>query len=136
MWVFPHTLFFLFSLFFCSCHSPLFCLVVNGSVPVRIVELLAYRVLLRWNFPLEFLVFPFGDFLWPLMVTRGEEYRPLPVAMQQFFSQDPKVWGDIMAFAALVERTTDISLSISGDSAYIATEKGECEISWLVLKES
>ena len=43
-----------------------------------------------------------GDFLWPLMVTRGEEYRPLPVAMQQFFSQDPKVWGDIMAFAAMI----------------------------------
>jgi multiple sugar transport system permease protein len=43
-----------------------------------------------------------GDFLWPLMVTRGEEFRPLPVAMQQFFSQDPKVWGDIMAFAAMI----------------------------------
>ncbi len=43
-----------------------------------------------------------GDFLWPLMVTRGEEFRPLPVAMQQFFSYDPKVWGDIMAFAAMI----------------------------------
>ncbi len=43
-----------------------------------------------------------GDFLWPLMVTRGEEYRPLPVAIQQFFSQDPKVWGDIFAFAAMI----------------------------------
>lgn len=43
-----------------------------------------------------------GDFLWPLMVTRGEEYRPLPVAMQQFFSYDPKLWGDIMAFAAMI----------------------------------
>jgi multiple sugar transport system permease protein len=43
-----------------------------------------------------------GDFLWPLMVTRGEDFRPLPVAMQQFFSQDPKVWGDIMAFAAMI----------------------------------
>jgi multiple sugar transport system permease protein len=43
-----------------------------------------------------------GDFLWPLMVTRGEEFRPLPVAMQQFFSYDPKLWGDIMAFAAMI----------------------------------
>ncbi len=43
-----------------------------------------------------------GDFLWPLMVTRGETYRPLPVAMQQFFSFDPKLWGDIMAFAAMI----------------------------------
>ncbi len=43
-----------------------------------------------------------GDFLWPLMVTRGEAYRPLPIAMQQFFTIDPKVWGDIMAFAAMI----------------------------------
>jgi len=50
---------------------------------------------------LQFLIH-WGDFLWPLMVTRGEEYRPLPVAMQQFFSYDPKLWGDIMAFAAMI----------------------------------
>jgi len=43
-----------------------------------------------------------GDFLWPLMVTRGEQFRPLPVAMQQFFGRDPKLWGDIMAFAAMI----------------------------------
>lgn len=43
-----------------------------------------------------------GDFLWPLMVTRGESFRPLPVAIQQFFSQDPKVWGDIFAFASMI----------------------------------
>lgn len=50
---------------------------------------------------LQFLIH-WGDFLWPLMVTRGEAYRPLPVAMQQFFSYDPKLWGDIMAFAAMI----------------------------------
>jgi multiple sugar transport system permease protein len=49
------------------------------------------QFLLHWN-----------DFLWPLMVTRGETYRPLMVAIQQFFSQDPKVWGDIMAFASMI----------------------------------
>jgi multiple sugar transport system permease protein len=49
------------------------------------------QFLLHWN-----------DFLWPLMVTRGETYRPLMVAIQQFFSQNPKVWGDIMAFASMV----------------------------------
>lgn len=43
-----------------------------------------------------------GNFLWPLMVTRTEQYRPLPLALQQFFSQDPKMWGDIMAFAAMM----------------------------------
>lgn len=47
-------------------------------------------------------IFRWGEFLWPLMVTRSEKYRPLPVAIQQFFSQDPKVWGDIFAFASMI----------------------------------
>ncbi len=50
---------------------------------------------------LQFLLH-WSDFLWPLMVTRAETYRPLMVAIQQFFSQDPKVWGDIMAFASMI----------------------------------
>ncbi len=43
-----------------------------------------------------------GSFLWPLMVTRGPEYRPLTVAMEVFFGQYPRNWGDIMAFAAMI----------------------------------
>lgn len=43
-----------------------------------------------------------GSFLWPLMVTRGPEYRPLTVAMQVFFGQYPRDWGDIMGFAAMM----------------------------------
>lgn len=43
-----------------------------------------------------------GSFLWPVMVTRGPEYRPLTVAMQVFFGQYPRHWGDIMAFAAMM----------------------------------
>lgn len=43
-----------------------------------------------------------GSFLWPVMVTRGPEYRPLTVAMQVFFGQFPRYWGDIMAFAAMM----------------------------------
>ena len=45
-------------------------------------------------------------------------------------------WEDIVALAALIGRTTDMSISISGDSAYIATEKGECEVVWILLKEA
>jgi multiple sugar transport system permease protein len=41
-------------------------------------------------------------FMWPLMVTRGVEVRPLTVGMQAFFGQDPRVWGDLMAFASLI----------------------------------
>lgn len=43
-----------------------------------------------------------GAFLWPLMVTRGETYRPLTVAMQTFFGQYPRDWGDTMAFATMM----------------------------------
>lgn len=43
-----------------------------------------------------------GQLLWPVMVTRSEEVRPLTVAMQQFFGQQPREWGQIMAFAAMI----------------------------------
>lgn len=45
-------------------------------------------------------------------------------------------WQDIQALAALVERTMEISVTITGDSAYIATERGEHEVSWEVLQEA
>ena len=47
-------------------------------------------------------IFRWNEFLWPLMVTRGYEYRPLTVAIQQLFSLDPKMWGDIFAFASMI----------------------------------
>ncbi|MCZ7572089.1 MAG: carbohydrate ABC transporter permease [Ardenticatenaceae bacterium] len=50
---------------------------------------------------LQFL-FHWGDYMWPLMVTRGESVRPLMIGMQQFFGQYPRLWGDIMAFAAMI----------------------------------
>lgn len=43
-----------------------------------------------------------GEFLWPLLVTRVSTYRPLTVAMQQLFSIDPTYWGDIFAFATMM----------------------------------
>src|SRR5438874_2826742 len=43
-----------------------------------------------------------GDFLWPLLVTRGDTYRPLMVGMRIFFAQAPLHWGDIMAFASMI----------------------------------
>ncbi len=65
-------------------------IVVPLSKPV-FATVAILQFILRW-----------GNFLWPLMVTRTEQYRPLPLALQQFFSQDPKMWGDIMAFAAMM----------------------------------
>ena len=44
-------------------------------------------------------------------------------------------WPSIKALGALVERTMDCSITITGDSAYIATQLGECEVSWSTLTQ-
>lgn len=38
-------------------------------------------------------------YLWPVMVTRGPEHRPLSVAMSAYFGTNQAAWGNIMAFA-------------------------------------
>lgn len=53
----------------------------------------------------------------------------LPVSVYKF------EWDEVQSLAALVERTMDMSVSITGDSAYIATEQGECELVWRILQE-
>ena len=52
----------------------------------------------------------------------------LKVSIFRFDSQSVK------AFTALVERTMDVSITITGDSAFIATDSGECEIAWEPLQ--
>jgi multiple sugar transport system permease protein len=47
-----------------------------------------------------------GDLLWPVMVVRGETFATLPLAMQTFFGQFPRQWGDVMAFAAMATLPT------------------------------
>lgn len=39
----------------------------------------------------------------------------------------------IVALAGLAQRTMELSITITGDSAYIAAELGECEVSWVKL---
>jgi uncharacterized protein YaeQ len=43
-------------------------------------------------------------------------------------------WPDIQALSKLTQRTMDISVTISEQSAYVAAEAGECEVSWAVLQ--
>lgn len=43
-----------------------------------------------------------GSFLWPVMVTSGEEFRPLPLAISTFQTLPPLQWGDIMAFGVMM----------------------------------
>ena len=47
-----------------------------------------------------------GDLLWPVMAVRGEEFATLPLAMQTFFGQFPRQWGDVMAFAVMATLPT------------------------------
>ncbi len=43
-------------------------------------------------------------------------------------------WDVIQALAELVERTMDFSVTVTGDSAYIATVNGELEVHWGTLQ--
>lgn len=43
-------------------------------------------------------------------------------------------WDNIEALAKLVERTMDLSVTITGNSAYVAGDLGEVEVSWEVLQ--
>ena len=45
-------------------------------------------------------------------------------------------WKNIQSLATLVQRSMDMSVTITGNSAYIAAELGECEVSWELLHES
>ena len=47
-----------------------------------------------------------GDLLWPVMAVRGDTFATLPLAMQSFFGQYPRHWGDVMAFAAMATLPT------------------------------
>ena len=45
-------------------------------------------------------------------------------------------WENIQSLTLLVQRTMDLSVTITEDSAYIASGLGECEVSWMPLKVS
>ncbi len=47
-------------------------------------------------------LFYWGLYLWPLIVTSGEQVRPLPVAIATFHTLPPLKWGDIMAFGVMM----------------------------------
>lgn len=76
---------------------------VDGASRLRVF----FQVIIPLSVPifatvtiLQFLAV-WGNFFWPLMVTRGPEFRPLSVGMQVFFA-DPNVpWGDILAFGVM-----------------------------------
>jgi uncharacterized protein YaeQ len=57
-------------------------------------------------------------------------FNALPVSVFQL------PWEEVQALAALVQRTMDLSVTITGDSAYVAAAAGECAVSWVPLQLS
>jgi multiple sugar transport system permease protein len=49
---------------------------------------------------LKFL-YMYNQFLWPLMVTQAEQYRPVLVGLQYFFQLNI-AWGEVMAYLSLI----------------------------------
>lgn len=49
---------------------------------------------------LKFLVM-YNQFLWPLMVTQAEQYRPVMIGLQYFFQLNI-AWGEVMAYLTLI----------------------------------
>jgi len=43
-------------------------------------------------------------------------------------------WSNIQTLAKLVQRTMEMSVTITGDSAFIAADLGQCEVSWTELQ--
>ncbi|PXW85214.1 uncharacterized protein YaeQ [Nitrosomonas sp. Nm84] len=60
-------------------------------------------------------------------IQEQEKFNQLTALIFQF------QWKDIQALAKLVQRTMDISVTITENSAYVATESGECEVGWTPL---
>lgn len=60
-------------------------------------------------------------------IQEREKFNQLTALIFQF------QWKDIQALAKMVQRTMDISVTITENSAYVATESGECEVNWAPL---
>ena len=75
----------------------------------------------------EVKVYSFNRKSKPWWDTGGEKFARLKASFYRF------EWQNIQALAALQQRTMQLSVTISGNSAYVATELGECEVGWVEL---
>lgn len=58
-----------------------------------------------------------------------DDFKKLNVSVYQF------QWESVKSLALLVQRTMQFSVMITGDSVFISTEQGECEVPWITLQE-
>ena len=77
---------------------------IDGAGPVRVFVSVvaplakpAYATMAILGF-----LFSWGQFLWPVMVTRGVDVRPLTLGIGTFKTTPPLQWGDSMAYAAMM----------------------------------
>jgi ABC-type glycerol-3-phosphate transport system permease component len=60
------------------------------NIKPAIITVVLLDFVIHWN-----------DFLWALVVCRGEDTRTIQLGLGNFFTQPPISWGAIMAYAAL-----------------------------------
>lgn len=77
---------------------------IDGAGPARIFLSIAVPLARPAYATMAILgfLFSWGQLLWPVMVTRGVEVRPLPLGIGTFKTTPPVQWGDIMAYAAMM----------------------------------
>jgi uncharacterized protein YaeQ len=59
----------------------------------------------------------------------SDKYAELNASIFQFN------WEQVQSLAALVRRTMECSVTVTGNSAFVAAVEGECELSWSALQE-
>lgn len=64
-----------------------------------------------------------NSYLWPVMVTRGPEYRPLSVAMSAYLGTHQAAWGNVMAFALSMAVPT-ILLFLILERQFVSAQSG------------
>lgn len=57
-----------------------------------------------------------------------KKFSDLPVDVFRFD------WHGAQALAAMAQRTMDLSMTLSGNCAYVTAENGDCEVSWQPLQ--
>ncbi len=77
---------------------------VDGASPLRIYWIVALPLSLPAVATVAILqsLEYWNAFLWPLMVTRGPDVRPVSLALAQYFGTPPPLWGDMMAFSVMM----------------------------------
>ena len=64
-------------------------------------------------------LYMYNQYLWPLMVTQSEDYRPVLVGLQYFFQLNT-AWGEIMAYLSVITVPV-LAFYLSLQRAFIAS---------------